>query len=365
MHRAIAGAWFAGVGPVGTPVRTLHDAVSDGVYGSIRLGGRAVGMGLDARAIGSPEVTDTAQAAVNGLWGDDLGRHEGHLRIAMAIRDRSGAAVRIGPDSGGISGATGSVVVLVHGLMQTERCWRGRNGIPGLDEVLDGHPGLTSLAVRYNSGLHVSENGAQLAGLLERIHANWPVPVESIALVGHSMGGLVIRSACVSARSVGHHWIDVLHDVVTIGTPHRGAPLEKVTNVLAWGLGFASATQPLAESLNTRSAGIKDLRFGAIAEGDWRGADPDELLRDTVGDHPLPPDVEHHFIAGVVTSDPNHPVGVVAGDLMVRAVSGRGRQHVRPTNVAVLGGVRHFELLREPAVIEQVVGWVAPVSGAS
>jgi hypothetical protein len=173
------------------------------------------------------------------------------------------------------------------------------------------------------------------------------------------MGGLVVRSACEAARSAGHRWINEVNDVVTLGSPHRGAPLEKFVNVVAWGLGMAPETRPLADFLNARSVGIKDLRFGAIVEEDWRGTDPDALLRDTVGDHPLAPGVSHHFVAGVITADPIHPVGVLMGDLMVRSASGTGRQQLDPTNVVVLGGMNHFDLLHDPAVIDHVMGWLA------
>jgi pimeloyl-ACP methyl ester carboxylesterase len=246
--------------------------------------------------------------------------------------------------------------------METERCWLGADGEPGLKGALEISPEVTPLAIRYNTGRRVSDNGSQLASLLEEVHACWPVPVESVALVGHSMGGLVIRSACSAARAAGQRWIDDVSDVVTLGTPHRGAPLEKGTNVVAWGLGLAAETRPLADALNNRSAGIKDLRFGAIAEDDWGGVDPDALLRNSVEDHPLPPDIDHHFVAGVMTSDPNHPVGVVMGDLVVRAASGTGGPHLDPTNVVVLGGLRHFEVLGDPAVIDRVMGWIALAS---
>lgn len=361
MHRAISGRWFSALDPVARPVRWAHHLISDLVYGSIRVGGSAVGVGLDARGNVAEQTTDSVQAIVNGFWGDALGRHESRLRITMGIRDRQGRAVG-GPEfAAGFPAPNGRLVVLVHGLMETERCWRGADEEPGLLEALEMNPEVTPLAVRYSTGLHVSENGAQLAALLEEVHAAWPVPVHSVALVGHSMGGLVIRSACSVAGATGQRWIDHVDDVVTLGTPHRGAPLEKGTNILAWGLDLTPETRPLADWLNARSAGIKDLRFGAMVEGDWRGFNPDSLLRNTVGDHPLPPGIDHHFVAGVVTSDPNHPVGVVMGDLVVRAASGTGGPHLDPTNVAVVGGVRHFELLHEPAVIDRVMGWVTPV----
>ena len=361
MHRAITGRWFGVLGTGGDSVRPIHDAVSNVAYGSVRIGGSVAGMLLDHGSTFESSAVDSAQAIVNGLWGDALGRHEDRLGISMDIRDRDGSEVAAGSElSAAFPAATGRLVVLVHGLVKTEQCWHGTDTDPGLAQSIEGHPDLTVVSIRYNTGLRVSTNGSQLASLLEELNANWPVPVRSIALVGHSMGGLVIRSACAEARAAGHEWIDEVADIVTLGSPHRGAPLEKFVNVVAWGLGLAPETRPLADFLNARSVGIKDLRFGAIAEEDWRDTDPDALLRDTVGDHNLVPDVNHHFVAGVITSDPGHPVGVAMGDLMVRTASSTGEHRLEPTNVAVVGGVNHFDLLHDPRVVDSVMAWITP-----
>lgn len=225
--------------------------------------------------------------------------------------------------------------------------------------MLDAHPNLAPISIRYNSGLRVSDNGERLAELIEVIHSEWPVPVESIALVGHSMGGLVVRSACAAAQSADHVWIDDLDDIVTVATPHRGSPLEKAANVAAWGLGFARATRPLADFVNGRSVGIKDLRFGAIVENDWEGVDPDALLRNTVGDHPQPADVTHHVVAGVATADPMHPVGAVVGDFVVRTGSSTAGSGLDTSNVAIHGGRNHFNLVNDPEVIRRVLRWLS------
>lgn len=360
MHRAIAGRWFRIAGPVGEPVRVAHDSISSVVYRSIRLGGTALGFGLDYGLNVSEDRADMVQAWVNGLWGDGFGDRDPRLAIEMGIRDRTGEPVPLDALEERFARSTGRIVLLVHGLTDTERCWSGAGVRPGLAEKLDAHPELSPVAIRYNSGLRVSDNGAQLAALLEGLVAHWPVPVESIALVGHSMGGLVCRSACAAAETAGFGWIDHLDDVVALGSPHRGVPLEKLVNVVGWGLRFAPETRPLADFLNGRSSGIKDLRFGAIVEADWAGLDPDALLRDTVGDHSLPFGVGHHFVAGVVTADPRHPVGVVMGDLLVRAASGTGSQRLEPSNVEVVGSTRHSDLRNNPAVIDHVMGWLTP-----
>lgn len=349
MHRAIAAPWFRALGTLGKPAGLAHDVISRVVYGSIRIGAAALGIGLDARRTGDSPPAGAGQAFVNGLWGDNLGRHESRLGTSMSMRDREGATI---PTGAGLAAAfpmaTGRLVVLVHGLIKTERCWYGGDTRPGLIGSLEDHPALTPLTVRYNSGLPVATNGVQLASLLEEAHAHWPLPVESIALVGHSMGGLVIRSACAAAVRSGHRWIGDVSDVVTIGSPHRGAPLEKLVHAAAWGLTVAPQTRPLADFINTRSRGIKDLRLGSIS-----------LTAETEpGVTPL--GISHHFVAGVVTSNPAHPVGAVVGDLMVRPASSTRAPALEPANVVVLGGVHHFDLLHSPAVLDHVMDWLAP-----
>jgi len=360
MHRAISARWFGAAGQAATPVRRAHDAVSDVVYGSIRVGGAIAGHILGSRMSDASAASESAQSVVNGLWGDALGRYGGQLEIPLSARDRSGAPVVLPTGlRAAFPDATGHLVVLVHGLVETERCWEGSEEAPGLVEALEAHPLLTPVAIRYNSGLRVSDNGGRLADMLAEIRAAWPVPVESVSLVGHSMGGLVIRSACGIAEEAGQEWVCDVGDVVTLGTPHRGSPLEKAVNVAAWALAWAPDTRPLADFLNGRSGGIKDLRFGAIMEDDWRGTDPDVLLRNTVGDHPLPSGIRHHFVAGVATADSGHPLGATVGDLVVRTNSATGRRNLSPTNVAVLGGLRHLDLPRDPDVVVHVMAWLA------
>jgi pimeloyl-ACP methyl ester carboxylesterase len=351
MHRAIAAPWFAALGAAGRPVRVTHDVISRVVYESIRLGAAIVGAGVDTRVAPDSSSADRAQAFVNGLWGDTLGRHEPRVGTSMSVRDRQGVPIPLGSEfPAAFPTATDRLVVLVHGLVKTERCWHGTDTKPGLMRALEDDPALTPVAVRYNTGHSVGTNGARLASLLEAVHARWPQPVRSVALVGHSMGGLVIRSACAAAGQAGHSWIGDVSDVVTIGSPHRGAPLEKLVNAAAWALRVTPQTRALADFLDARSQGIKDLRHGRIGYA---------LDEEPEGNARLP-HVEHHFIAGVITSNPAHPVGAVVGDLMVRPASSTRAPRLEPANVAILGGVSHFDLLHEPAVIDQVMAWLAP-----
>ena len=167
--------------------------------------------------------------------------------------------------------ATPHVVVFVHGLGETEFAW----GRPSYGDRLAEDLGATPVFVRFNTGRHISSNGASLAALLDELVADWPVEIERLAIVGHSMGGLVARSAC-------HHggdWVPLVRHVISLGTPHMGAPLEQAVHALSAALHLAPETRPFARFLRRRSAGIRDLRRGSLVDEDWRDQDPGRAAR--------------------------------------------------------------------------------------
>lgn len=349
MHYAIARPWFTALGPAGKPFRVAHEGIARVVYDSIRLGATAMEIGFDSRK--SPDSASGAKtrAVITGLWGDSLAPHV--RTTSMSIRDDTGCAIPLQKSDleAAFPQATGRLVVLAHGLVETERRWMGSDPGSGVLAALSTHPALTPITIRYNSGLAVTANGERLARLLDELQRNWPVPVVSIALVGHSMGGLVVRSACVAAQRAGYHWLDRVEDIVTIGSPIRGTPVEKLVDGLAQGLSVAPQTRPLSDFINTRSRGIKDLRWG---EPGFEAAGADGTSLDGA--------IKHHFVAGVVTPDPAHPVGAAIGDLIVRPTSGAGAPEVDSSNVVLVGGVNHFDLPNDPRVVDQLINWLTP-----
>ncbi|MBT8211736.1 MAG: hypothetical protein KJN71_01190, partial [Acidimicrobiia bacterium] len=158
MHRAISAPWFKAVGTIGRPVQVAHDVISGVVYGSIRLGAQAIGVAVDARGTKSSSAVP-GRAAVNGLWGDSLGRLDRRLGTSMSLRDSHGAPVLPHADLGAaFPTATDHLVVLVHGLFKTEGCWDGSDARPGLIQSLKDHPALTPVTIRYNTGRRVAPN---------------------------------------------------------------------------------------------------------------------------------------------------------------------------------------------------------------
>jgi pimeloyl-ACP methyl ester carboxylesterase len=363
VHAAIARRAFEAAGPRGAAARVVHDGVSAAVYGGVRaaLGAvpRGAGAALATRRLDEAALADSPRGALalsvlNAYAGDALAAHGSELALDMTLRHR-GADLNLGTVTGE------RLAIFVHGLGETDAAWRLRATPerPGYGALLKRELGYTPLQLRYNTGRHISDNGRELAALLEGLHDAWPTPIDEIALIGHSMGGLVARSACHYGHADGHRWTRTVRHVVCLGSPHLGVPLEKGVNAIGWALARVPETEPLARVVNARSAGIKDLRFGACIEEDWCDCDPDELLTDRCHDVPFLPGATFSFIAATVGRE---PLGAVVGDLLVRVASASGagrRRRIQFGDGRRIGGLTHFELLNHPAVYDQIRAWLA------
>jgi pimeloyl-ACP methyl ester carboxylesterase len=261
--------------------------------------------------------------------------------------------------------ATPKVCVFVHGLASTEWLWslssEQHYGHPGVTfgTRLRDDLGYTPIYVRYNSGLHVSENGKRLAELLTEVLDAYPTRIEEIALVGHSMGGLVARSAAHYAREHEAPWLSHLRHVACIGSPNFGAPLEKAVNVLTSVLKRveAAGAQVPAQLLDARSVGIKDLRYGYTVDEEWLGRDPDAVFADARQNVPLVEGVGYYFVAATIARDPEHPLGQLLGDLLVRLPSAAGEdpeptRRIHFAGGAVFTGMNHVHIANHPMVYE-------------
>jgi pimeloyl-ACP methyl ester carboxylesterase len=373
-HRAIAARAFAASGPGAAPARMVHDAISERAYAAVGGGFRLVGLAVDA-ALGRRRVADgralsssprgaLAVGALTGLIGDRLEQERSDLHQPMAPR-RGGRAVELDAASlrTAYPDATGRVVVFLHGLMESEFSWRV-GGDQTYGTRLRDELGFTPVELRYNTGRHISENGRDLADLLERLVAHWPVEVERIALVGHSMGGLVARSACHQAVERGGVWPSRVRHVVSLGSPHMGAPLAQGVHWASAALHALPETRPLAGFLRRRSAGIRDLRQGSLVDADWRDCDPDALRAEACQEVPLLEGATHCFVAATVFGDPRHPLSRLVGDYLVLegSASGRSRSRRIPFDAEyglVLGGTHHIALLNHPEVYARLRDWLS------
>jgi pimeloyl-ACP methyl ester carboxylesterase len=198
---------------------------------------------------------------------------------------------------------------------------------------------------------------------MEQLVAEWPETVSQIALVGHSMGGLVARSACFQASEDDMEWTRLVRHVVSVGTPHMGAPLEQFVHWASAGLSLLPETRPFSRFLRRRSAGIRDLRQGSLVDEDWSGRDPDDLRAAICREIPLLDGATHCFVTATVTRSPRHPVGRLVGDYLVLQPSGSGRSRTRrigfdEAHGLHVGGANHFALLNHPAVYEKLREWL-------
>ncbi len=373
VHRAVAARAFRATRLVGGRVpESLHDAVVTSVYGAVsgalRIGSGSV-RALSARGVGAPvESTRLGRgvvAAVNGLIGDELRMLDDPQAIVMAVR-RDGEDV---PVTGwqvaeAFRGASSHLVVLLHGLCEDDESWsmgertRGTTYARRITDETDGTP----VTIRYNTGLHVSENGKHLDALLTQLVEVWPTSVSRITLVGHSMGGLVVRAATNHAMAGRSTWHHLVRDVVCLGTPHAGANLEKVAHLGSSVLRFLPESRPFSTLLDARSAGIVDLRHGYISADEWDGQD---LTRawglDRIAAAPLP-HAEYHFVAATLGASQRHPLSAVLGDLLVHFSSatgvGRAGPVVEGARFEYVPSAHHFALLNHPTVGDWLVEWV-------
>jgi pimeloyl-ACP methyl ester carboxylesterase len=383
IHRAIAARAFGAVGAGAVPARAVHDAVATGVYGVVRgvtgLLGEAADAGLrrrrpsEGRWLSSSPRGAIAVGALGGLIGDALERQGSDLQEPMTVRANGRV---LPPDPAALRRAfpqaRSRIVVFLHGLMETEFAWRLRAGPEGATygHRLAADLNCTPVYVRYNSGRHVSENGRSLADLLEELLDGWPTEVGQVALVGHSMGGLVARSACHHASEREDRWVRRVRHVVSLGSPHMGAPLAQGVHWASAGLDLVPETRPFAAFLRRRSAGIRDMRQGSLVDEDWCDCDPDALRAAACRELPLLEGATHCFIAATITRRAGHPLGRLLGDCLVLepSASGRGRTRripFRAEHGMHLGGAHHLALLSHPAVYERLRDWLAtpPAAG--
>ncbi|MAE95879.1 MAG: hypothetical protein CL910_14575 [Deltaproteobacteria bacterium] len=331
--------------------------------------GRAAGDAAVHLVENAATYRDEAIGAANGLVGDGLEEKSSPLALPMTVRSADGAVLDLNrPLANQLGSHSGAVLLMVHGLMATEHRFRLADPEDAAATVDYGtlmarRTGLTPLYLRYNSGRHISENGRELARILQHLFDAWPEPLVELNLLGHSLGGLVIRSATHYGAEEDHDWAAATRRIFLLGTPHAGSPLEKAGNVLTSALGSLPVAQVLAEIGNRRSAGIKDLRFGALVDEDWNDRHPDALTWPRRSEVPLLAGARHYVGVATLGSDPDHPISKILGDVLVTQFSAHGHVMLGPSHrfpdshVRVFPSTSHLRLAACPVVYEQIVEW--------
>lgn len=368
VHQSVLGTMGLPGGKEVGRTRGLTGLVYQGIRGVTRLVDVSLQAALlrlepflerGANAALSPE-REAVLSALNGVMGDRLAEDGNPLALTMELRQQGRiidlAALRASGQ------ATGKVLLLVHGLCMNDLQWlrAGHDHGAHLAQAL----GYTPVYVRYNTGLHTSINGGELAGRIEALLADWPVPVQELNVLVHSMGGLVVRSAVQQAVQGGLQWPGWLRKLVFLGTPHHGAPLERAGNWVDVILGSTPWSRPFARLGHLRSAGITDLRYGHVQEADWQGHDRFRKRPDARHHLPLPPGVACYTVAATLARQRSPLAERLVGDGLVplRSALGQHEQAERTlefpkSHQYVAYGLGHMALLEDAQVAQQLVRW--------
>ena len=300
---------------------------------------------------------------LNGIFGDFFLKQHNPLALPMVLYDHYGSIQK--------GELTGRVVIMVHGLCMSHLSW-SNNRYSGVGErLLAQRDNNTMLYLNYNSGRRISANGRSFANLLEELVQQNP-KITSIDLIGHSMGGLVSRSALFYGKQNLYQWIHMTENLVCIGSPHHGAALERIGFILQNKLGAFPFINLIGQLGNIRSNGILDLRHGSVRDDDWEHNDARiGHADDNRKPAPLPAHINTFLIAGTLEFEKvSNKALTIIGDYLVSVKSALG-EHPNPrfqlklpdTHKAVFYGLNHMEIQYHSSVVEQITRWLYPEAG--
>lgn len=370
MHAAIAGKSFdilQKIPLVSGPaqlVKSAHDAIAASVYAAIHHGAggllgaasliekQSAGFNADAPP---GRLASGLRSALNGAFGDHLAASNNRLAINMAIHV-DGAPLALDAEAlrGAFPQAGKRICVFIHGLSCDEHSWvteksaarKGSRTAIDFGRQLHAEFACTALYLRYNSGLPISENAAQLADLLEQLLAVWPQAAAELLIIGHSMGGLIALGACEQAAAAEMDWPQALRMLICLGSPHLGSPVERLGHLATTALHLSKTTAPLGRIAAARSQGIKDLRHGSGAP------------RQSLTQH----HVAFRFLGGSLAEDIDHPFGEYFGDGLVTLGSATTHAIEGDVRSARLGKLGHMDLLHDARVYSQIREWVEDIA---
>ncbi len=294
---------------------------------------------------------ETVLAAVNGVLGDTLSATNNPLAIQMQLRQSGQALVP--------STSNGKLLILVHGLCMNDLQWMREQHDHGA--MLADKLGYEPIYLHYNTGRHIHQNGKDFAALLDSTLKAWPVPITELVIIGHSMGGLVTRSACHHGLQAKHAWVAQLSKLITLGTPHSGSPLERAGRGVDFLLGISPYSAPLARLGLVRSAGIQDLHDGSITPDDQPAKWPKHTKLYCLAATKQKASAVNNNI------DLTQPLKRLLGDGLVPVKSALAQDaHIRlgltrplpATRQAVVDATDHFELLSSQAVAQHLLRWL-------
>jgi len=262
---------------------------------------------------------------LNGLIGDKFPENKSNLSIKMAFR-QDGQDSKV-DDILNWTDFTDKIdiYIFMHGLMDDETTWFISGDKMGYGDLLSSQLDITPLYVRYNTGLHISDNGKKLNNLVDDLFEKYKDKIKSLNFIGHSMGALIVRSAMYYANRNRKAWINSVNNVVLLGAPNEGTNFERfghLTTIILKNI-FSFHTKLIAKIIDERSSGIKDLRWGFIVEDDWKNPDKASLIPKKTF---VPPykNVKYFIVAGTIANDSNSFIGTYFGDGLVTPGSAKG-----------------------------------------
>lgn len=327
---------------------------------------------LDSNAPQESAPREAVLAALNGVMGDRLAESDNPLATPMTLRLMNDALNWAAmPDKALL---TDKVLVVIHGLCMNDLQWTTQVDGETVNhaETLAAKLGYTPVYVRYNTGLHTSQNGQTLSNQLELLSALWPAPLTEISVLVHSMGGLVTRSAVHAAQTSQRQWVNKLKNIVFLGTPHHGAPLEKAGNWIDVLLGVTPYSAPFKRLVELRSSGITDLRFGYVLDSDWLDQGHQDRFKPKTKQEqddrehlPLPEGVACFTVAATMAAKRGLLADRLIGDGLVPLNSALG-VHSDParsltfakSSQLVVYRTNHMAILGSAEVSEQLLTWL-------
>ena len=348
------------------------------VYKAVHDVTRLTGQGADTLMAGLQPLFESTESdtpespgrkaflsVLNGLMGDRLVEDNSSFAIPMSFRYREQTLNWQSPPP--LAGSSNKVLLLIHGLCMDDLQLHARRSNQTIEhgEALASALDYSPVYLRYNSGLHISQNGRELADQLEQLVSCWPSEIEDLSVIAHSMGGLVIRSAMHYAKQAGMQWPDRIGNIVFLGTPHHGAPLERAGNWLDEILSSMPYTKPFGALNQLRSAGITDLRYGNVLHEDWHGHNRFHLKPDTRQLAPLPETVGCHTVAATLTENRGALADHLVGDGVVPLHSALGQHKEEQRRLSfskssqmIVYQTNHMDLLNSPEVLDQITLWL-------
>ncbi|MGF1723802.1 alpha/beta hydrolase [Photobacterium nomapromontoriensis] len=320
-----------------------------------------------------PSQGDLLLATLNGMVGDYLLKKNSRFAIPMVLTDQhqtlSDQTEKLKQQ---LPQATPRIVLCVHGWCMADKGWHRKGNDHGQQLVSAGY---TPIYLRYNTGNHISLNGEEFAFRLEKLFQAWPCEIKELVIIGHSMGGLVTRSACHYADVNQLSWLSTLRTFITLGTPHNGAPLARFASWFDDQVLVTPQLKFLQKIGEIRSSGTKDLSLGFVLHQDWQ--QHDSQLHPETGKEPAPYDVQFHQRPRLPIGTECYAVATCLGKNLQEANNRRLGDGLVPVNSAlgeskkgymalnykeshkwIGAGINHLDLLSDPQVSAKVKQWV-------